>query len=172
MVLLMIRKKWPDLNIVDQNAFIAKFFFHKLFSPIFENPGIGALINNFIISGVTQHNLKIISFIIKRLFSGKFFVDGSCDYTPFNWYFIDNIQLVYQFFDNVTQVTLPPFIEKLINNELPKSFEYNYFKENPEEGIFHRSICFSFRDLCVILDNMKKYSLGRSINRLKKHLIN
>ena len=156
MVLLMIRKKWPDLNIVDQNAFIAKFFFHKLFSPIFENPGIGALINNFIISGVTQHNLKIISFIIKRLFSGKFFVDGSCDYTPFNWYFIDNIQLVYQFFDNVTQVTLPPFIEKLINNELPKSFEYNYFKENPEEGIFHRSICFSFRDLCVILDNMKE----------------
>ena len=156
MVLLMIRKKWPDLNIVDQNAFIAKFFFHKLFSPIFENPGIGALINNFIISGVTQHNLKIISFIIKRLFSGKFFVDGSCDYTPFNWYFIDNIQLVYQFFYNVTQVTLPPFIEKLINNELPKSFEYNYFKENPEEGIFHRSICFSFRDLCVILDNMKE----------------
>jgi hypothetical protein len=156
MVLLMIRKKWPDLNIVDQNAFIAKFFFHKLFSPIFENPGIGALINNFIISGVTQHNLKIISFIIKRLFSGKFFVDGSCDYTPFNWYFIDNIQLVYQFFDNVTQVTLPPFIEKLINNELPKSFEYNYFKENPEEGIFHRSICFSFKDLCVILDNMKE----------------
>ena len=156
MILLMIKKKWPDLNIVDQNAFMAKFFFHKLFSPIFENPGIGALINNFIISGVTQHNLKIISFIIKRLFSGKFFVDGSCDYTPFNWYFIDNMQLVYQFFDNVTQVTLPPFIEKLINNELPKSFEYNYFKENPEEGIFHRSICFSFRDLCVILDNMKE----------------
>ena len=156
MILLMIRKKWPDLNIVDQNAFIAKFFFHKLFSPIFENPGIGALINNFIISGVTQHNLKIISFIIKRLFSGKFFIDGTCDYTPFNWYFIDNIQLVYQFFDNVTQVTLPPFMEKLINNELPKSFEYNYFKENPDEGIFHRSICFSFKDLCVLLDNMKE----------------
>jgi hypothetical protein len=77
------------------------------------------------------------------------------DFTPFNWYFIEKIQDVYQFFDKVTQVTLPPFIEKLMNNDLPKSFVYNYFKENPEEGVFHRSICFSFKDLCVILKNMK-----------------
>ena len=158
MIILMIRKKFSDINIVDQNAYISKFFFHILFAPIFENPGIGALINNFIISGVTHHNLSIISFIIKQLFSGKFFIDGckEGDYTPFNWYFIEKIQEVYQFFDNVTQVTLPPFIEKLINNELPKSYEYKYFKENPEEGIFHRSICFSFNDLCIILKNMKE----------------
>ena len=157
MIIIMIRKKLSDSNIVDQNAFIAKFFFHKLFAPIFENPATGALINNFIISGVTQHNLKAISYVIKQLFSGKFFIDGSAegDFTPFNWYFIEKIQDIYQFFDKVTQVTLPPFIEKLMNNELPKSFVYNYFKENPEEGVFHRSICFSFKDLCVILKNMK-----------------
>ena len=160
MIILMIRKKFTDLSIVEQNAYISKFFFHKLFAPIFENPGVGALINNFIISGITQNNLKIISYIIKQLFSGKFFMDVEFEsnYTPFNWYFIDKIQEVYSFFENVTQVTLPPFIEKLINNELPKSFEYNYFKENPEEGIFHRSICFSFKDLYVIVKNMKELS--------------
>ena len=160
MIILMIRKKFSDLSIVEQNAYISKFFFHKLFAPIFENPGVGALINNFIISGITQNNLKIISYIIKQLFSGKFFkdVEFESNYTPFNWYFIDKIQEVYSFFENVTQVTLPPFIEKLINNELPKSFEYNYFKENPEEGIFHRSICFSFKDLYVIVKNMKELS--------------
>ena len=160
MIILMIRKKFSDLSIVEQNAYISKFFFHKLFAPIFENPGVGALINNFIISGITQNNLKIISYIIKQLFSGKFFMDVEFEsnYTPFNWYFIDKIQEVYSFFENVTQVTLPPFIEKLINNELPKSFEYNYFKENPEEGIFHRSICFSFKDLYVIVKNMKELS--------------
>ena len=160
MIILMIRKKFSDLSIVEQNAYISKFFFHKLFAPIFENPGVGALINNFNISGITQNNLKIISYIIKQLFSGKFFMDVEFEsnYTPFNWYFIDKIQEVYSFFENVTQVTLPPFIEKLINNELPKSFEYNYFKENPEEGIFHRSICFSFKDLYVIVKNMKELS--------------
>ena len=165
MIILLIKKKFKDLKIVEQNAFIAKFFIHKLFAPIFENPGIGALINNFIISGVTKHNLKIISFLIKQLFSGKFFIDGSTegDYTPFNWYFIDKMQDVYHFFENVTQVTLPPFIEKLINNELPKSFVYNYFKENPDEGVFHRSICFSFKDLCAIINNM---------NNLKEKIFN
>jgi hypothetical protein len=158
MIFLMIKKKFADLPIVEQNAYISKFFFHKLFSPIFENPGIGAFINNFIISEVTQNNLKVISLVIKQLFSGKFFLDGweKGDFTPFNWYFIDKIPEVYQFFENLKQVTLPPFIEKLINNELNKSFEYNYFKENPEEGIFHRSICFSFKDLCVIINNMKE----------------
>jgi len=156
-IILMIRRKFKDWKIVEQNAFISKFFFHKLFSPILENPGMRALINNFIISGVTRHNLNVISFILKQLFSGKFFVDGSSesDYTPFNWYFIDKIQDVYSFFENITQVKLPPFIEKLINNELPESFVYNYFQENPEEGFFHRSICFNFKDLCVILNNMK-----------------
>ena len=156
-IILMIRRKFKDWKIVEQNAFISKFFFHKLFSPILENPGMRALINNFIISGVTRHNLNVISFILKQLFSGKFFVDGSSesDYTPFNWYFIDKIQDVYTFFENITQVKLPPFIEKLINNELPESFVYNYFQENPEEGFFHRSICFNFKDLCVILNNMK-----------------
>ena len=158
MIILMIRKKFSDLNIVDQNAYISKFFIHKLFTPIFENPGKGAFINNFIISGVTQKNLKIISLIIKQLFSGKFFKDGweKGEYTPFNWYIIDRIQEIYKFFDNLTKVNLPPFIEKLINNELPKSYKYNYFKENPENEFFHRSICFSFKDLCVILNNMKE----------------
>ena len=157
MIILMIRKKFSDLNIVDQNAYISKFFINKLFVPIFENPGKSAFINNFIISEVTQKNLKIISLIIQQIFSGKLFKDGweKGDYTPFNWYIIDRIQEIYKFYDNLTQVNLPPFIEKLINNELPKSYKYNYFKENPENEFFHRSICFSFKDLCVILNNMK-----------------
>jgi hypothetical protein len=158
MIFLMIKKKFADLPIVEQNAYISKFFFHKLFSPIFENPGIAALINNFIISGVTQHNLRVISFIIKRIFSGKFFLnsDKEGNYCPFNWYIVEKMQDVYQFFEKITQVSLPSVVQKLMNNELPKSFEYDYFKENPDEGIFHRSMCFSFNDLCVILNNMKE----------------
>ena len=119
---------------------------------------IKALINNFIISGVTQHNLRVISFIIKRIFSGKFFLnsDKEGNYCPFNWYIVEKMQDVYQFFEKITQVSLPSVVQKLMNNELPKSFEYDYFKENPDEGIFHRSMCFSFNDLCVILNNMKE----------------
>ena len=152
MIFYMIKKKLPDLSLVEYNAFVSKFFINKLFSPIFENPGTWTLINNFIISGVTKHNLKEISFLVKQLFSANFFVG---DYTPFNWYKIDHITEVYQFFENLIQVKLPNFLDKLIKDELNNSYEYNYFKENPEEGIFHRSICFSFNDFYIILKNFK-----------------
>jgi len=157
MIFISIKKKFPDMSSAEYYAFVSKFFFDKLFSPIFENPGTWALINDFIISGVTRHNLKIISFLMKKIFSSKLFISDMVngDYTPFNWFIIDHIPEVYKFFGNLIQVKLPNFLEKMLNNELHNSYEYSYFKENPEEGIFHRSICFSFDDLYVLLKNMK-----------------
>ena len=157
MILIMIKKKFPDLSLAEYNAFVSKFFFNKLFSPVFEKPGTWALINNFIISGVTRYNLGVISFLAQNIFSSKFFISGMGfeDYTPFNWFIIDHMPEIYQFFENVTQVKLPNFLEKFVNNELDSSYKYNYFAENPEEGIFHRSICFNSNDLFMILKNMK-----------------
>ena len=43
-ILLLIKKKFKDVNEAEINSFIAKFFFDKLFAPIFENPGLGASI--------------------------------------------------------------------------------------------------------------------------------
>ena len=157
MIFSLIKKKFPDLTLAEYNAFIAKFFFNKLFSPVFENPGTWALINNFIISGVTKHNLKIVSFLVKKIFSLKLFMgeSGLGDYTPFNWYIIDHVPEIYQFFENIIQVKLPSFLDKFLDDKLNSSYEYDYFKENPEEGIFHISICFSIKDLLAVLRNMK-----------------
>jgi hypothetical protein len=157
MIVLLVKKKFSDSTFLEQNAFMAQFFFHKLFSPIFESPDVNAFINKFIISKETKHNLAIISFIIRQLFSGKFFFSTveQEDFTPFNWYFVDKFEYVCQFFNMVIKVPLPPFIEKLINDELPKGYLFNYFKENKEEKVLHRSICFNIQDLYVILNNMK-----------------
>ena len=55
-----------------------------------------------------------------------------------------------KFFENITKVTLPPFIEKLINDELPSNFELDYFAENKDEVICHRSICYTLYDLIAL----------------------
>ena len=156
-ILSLIKKGNPNINIIDQNILISRFFFCKLFLPVFRNPGFGALIDNFIISGTTIQNLDIIAKVIEKLISGRFInnEDESCDYSPFNSYFLEKMPVALKFFENITKVTLPPFIEKLINGNLKNDFEYNYFKENPEEVIFHRSICFSIDDLSVLLSNME-----------------
>ena len=157
-ILSLIKKQNPNINIIEENILISKFFFCKLFLPIFRNPGFGALIDNFIISGTTIHNLDIIAKVLEYLVSGSLInnEDDNCDYSPFNSYFLEKMPVALQFFENITKVKLPPFIEKLINGNLQNDFKYNYFKENPDEVIFHRSICFSIDDLSVLLSNMEK----------------
>ena len=157
-ILLLIRKKFPQIIACEENAFVAKFFFCKLFAPIFCVPSTGALINNFIISNITLYNLgNMIQFIL-QLVSGRLYREGGShgDFTPFNWFFMEEMPLVFTFFENLTRVELPKFIDDYINDKLPEDYVYNYFKENPEEYIFHRSICFNIYDIKCIIDSMQK----------------
>ena len=158
-ILLLTQKKFKNIKEAEINSFMAKFFFDKLLAPIFENPSLGASIDNIIISGTTKHNAAIINVALKKLASGRLFsnyIDHESDYTPLNWFFIDKMPEVFKFFENITKVTLPPFIEKLINNELPEDFELDYFEENKDEVICHRSICYTLNDLMALLECMKK----------------
>ena len=154
---ILIRKRFPNIIACDENAFVAKFFFCKLFAPIFRDPGTGALINNFIFSNYTLMNLQEMVPFILRLVSGRLYTEGGkhCDFTPFNWFFIEEMPHVFKFFENLTKVELPKFIDDYINDKLDKDYKYDYFKENPEEIIFHRSICFNVFDIKCIVDNLQ-----------------
>ena len=169
---ILIKKKFPKINTIEQNYIISKFFFCKLLLPIFIDPKFGALINNFIISGTTLDNLKIISNIIEKFISGSLIKcdEKNGDYSPFNWYFLEKMPELLDFFKNITKVILPPFIEKLINEKLPNDFEFNYFDENPEEIVFHRSLCFSIDDLYVLISNMEKCQDKLFTNKNDKNL--
>ena len=155
-ILLLIRKKFPNITTTEENAFIAKFFFCKLFGPIFRDPSTGALINNFIISGNTSHNLDVISQIIFQFVSGRLYREGGKhgEYTPFNWFFMEEMPFLLNFFDNLTKVKLPKFIDDFINDKLEEKYVYDYFHENPDKIIFHRSICFNIYDIKCLLENM------------------
>ena len=156
---ILITKKFPSINENEKNSFIAKFFFDKLLLPILRNPGLEAFINNFIISENTVKNLNQISSVIKKFASGKFFIcnEGTSDFTPFNWFFIEKMDDLFKIFGHITKVNLPSFIEKYINSELPEDYEYDYFKENPDEVINYRSIFFNLNQAKVLACTMNKY---------------
>ena len=154
---ILIQKKFPNINEIQKNAFIAEFLFKQLLIPILNNPAIGVLINNFIISRTTLSNLQLINEILAQFVSGKLFKDSiDSDYTPFNWYFLQRMPDILEIFDKVTKVTLPHFIEELLDNRLDENYKYDYFKENPDEVMFHRSICFNLHDISAILENINK----------------
>ena len=155
---LLITKKFPSVTEIEKNFYVSKFFFIKLLIPFLRNPEIESFINNFIISENTIKNLFIITLIIKKFTSGKLFKsdEETGDYTPYNWFFLEKLEKFVDICDHLTKVQLPSFIEKIINNDLSVDYEYNYFKENPEEVINHRSILFNLRQIKIILNIINK----------------
>lgn len=164
---VLITRKFPNISITEKNSFVAKFFFKLIFSSIFKNPSIKVLINEFIISGNTLNNLNIISEIINQLVSGKFYTNKF--FIPFNYYFLDKMPMIYDLFEQIKDVTLSPFIEKIIDDTLEENYIYNYFDENKGELMIHRSICYNLDEISSLINNMNK---NRKILFANKKYIN
>ena len=148
-----ISRKFSLINTYQKNAFIAKFFFGKLLIPYLLNP----ILNNYKNEN-SLDNMKIICKILQKYISGDFFIfnDSEFYYTPFNWYFIRNFKDIFNIFQNLTKFDLPEFIDKLINNELPLHFKYDYFRENQDEIITMRSILYNIEQIWILIQIMDK----------------
>ena len=152
-IYILIKKKFPNINIIQQNAFLGKFFFDKMLLPFFISPAYEALITNFLISKKTISNLKVISKILLKLISGELYTNDfeTNEFTPFNLFFLEKIPDIVKLYDEMKKVNLPNFIEKLLHNKLPEDFKLNYFEENPEEILNQRAICFKIDDINAII---------------------
>ena len=97
---------------------------------------------------------KIINKSIEKLLTTNNF---EFNFTPFNWYFIKNSNKLFGIFKDLKKVRFPLFIDNLINNKLLSDYEYNYFKENPDEVINFRSIFFNLEQILAIVQTMNEF---------------
>ena len=166
---ILIKKKFKNITKTEENSFISKFIVEKILIPIISSPSYKALISDFIISGNALKNIKVMNFIIKKLFSGKLFINNleEEDYTPFNWFFMDKIEDVFYIFEKTKNINLPNFIDDYINDRLPKDYFYNFFEENKEEIVANISVCFSFDNLNYLIEGMKKSDNIILLNNMK-----
>ena len=153
---LMVKQKFPEITKSEELIFLAKFFFGRLLIPLLRNPGAEAFINSIIISENTLYNLQVICDIINKFVAGGLFTGDHYEYTPFNWYFIEQSEKIYKIFECAKNVSLPPFIEDCIYNKLPNDFKYDYFQQNKDELINFRSICFNMREALALINSMEK----------------
>jgi nucleoid DNA-binding protein len=121
-----------------------------------------ALINEYKKTQTAAGNLNILFSILKNLCTGNLFKENS--YTPFNWYIIEKMPKIFEFYKNLCNVNLPNFIEQLIDDQLPKEYEYDYFKENPQERFIYKNICFNIDELYCLVCNMEKCKGKLSMN--------
>ena len=158
LISIFIKNKFPKIKKFEENAFIAQFLFVNLFIPILKNP-VKSYINDSIISKYILYNIRLLLEVFATFTLGKLYKNKNNDnfnLTPFNWYFIEKMPKLFDFYENVIKIEFPKFIEKLVNGQLPENYKYDYFNENPDEIISHRSICFSISDTNCIIKNMGK----------------
>ena len=163
---ILIRNKFKDITKIEENAFISKFLLGRLLIPIISFPSSNALINDFVISGITLKNIKVVNLILKRLFYAKLFKNEGkeSDYTPFNWLILDKIESVTNFLEKIININLPNFIDKCANNELPEDYLYDYFEENKEQIYASISISFNVNNIFYLVNGLEKGNFFSSNN--------
>ena len=155
---ILLKEKFNSISDVDINSFISKFFFQKLFKNFLIKPDYYALISEGIISESSTKKYKLIYEILEKLVSGNFYNSNvDSDFTVFNWCFIEDYPKIINFFDKLSNVFLPNYIERLSSGKINENdFSYNYFIENPKEPIHHKSICFTINDFETIYNIIKR----------------
>ena len=153
-IYILIKKKFPNLSTLKLNICINKFFFNKLLIPIFQNP-FSMFMDDFVINDNIQINLKIILNILIQLISGNFYlIDSQIYYKPFNRYFIEKMPKIFEFYKNIINIDFTDFIDKVVNDKMNGDYNYDYFNENKNQIIMHRSICFSINNIIILINNI------------------
>ena len=166
---ILVNKKYTNDRWIEKLQNLNIFFFDVLLMNILDEPSNNTFINEFLITEKTKNKMLIFKEVLNKIFFGELF--RKSDFIPFNYFIIEKFPYVIQFQKKLNDIQLPIYIEQMINNDkFSKEYEYNYFKENPNENIIYRTISFKINELCSLLSNAKKCENEITINKklLKK----
>ena len=154
----LIEKKYPNISVIERNAYIGEFFFERILKPIFISPDFNGILASVFISPNSRKNIILFQKLLKQLISGNFFnANDDMYYTLFNRFFLTMMPKVLSFFETLIDVKLPGSLENLIYGKIDENnCIYNYFEENPHENIRHWSMCFSIGDILSVYQIINK----------------
>lgn len=164
----LLKKKFNNADNIDIYKQVGCFFFMKLFKYIFLSPDYYPLINNVILSESTKKNIFKIFEIFSQLISGEFFKSNeeTSDYTPFNWYFIDKINIIYDFCKKLVSVQ-SPFQKKTMPKDIKDYFLTYSVCYNFE--IYETTINIIKQNRNILFENKKHQKLEELIDNLSKN---
>ena len=129
----LIKIKFPKITMIQIIPFLSEFIFTNLIFPILVNPKInGIMMFDFNKDKIlnNERNKKIIAMnkILKKLLRGQLYnnSDNEYSYTLFNYYFIEIMPYIIDFFTKLMSVKLPSNIEQLLEEK--KTLSQNILK--------------------------------------------
>ena len=142
----LLQNKFNNADINDIYKQLGNFFFMKLFKYFFLNLDYYPLINNVLLSESTKKNLFKIFEIFSQLISGEFYKSEfeSFYYTPFNWFLIENINIIFEICQKLT------FKPNLMNKE------DNITTKESHNEFYSFAVCFNMKIVKTFLEIIDK----------------
>ena len=165
-IYILIQKKFKNITKFELNNFVGKFLFDKLILPILKNVDRSDAGKNKMITLVTRKNLINIFTVFNNLVKGELFnYEQNISLVVFNKYIIDNYYRINEIIERMIDVELPQKLKKLSDEfykdddfildnskRSEEEINYEYFKENPNDFMQHKSICFTINELNMFYD--------------------
>ena len=164
LIYLLLQKKFKNISKMNCNALICRFLFGKLILPVLENPDINNTATKMIISLNTRKILAHINFVLKKIIRGEFFnSEENGTYNIFNKFIMENYYRIDKIIKNMIEVKIPKKLTILSNQfykddnfsldkivRKKEEINYNYFDENPNDFMMHKSICFNINHFLLL----------------------
>ena len=168
-IYILLTKRFKNITKIQCNILICQFLFDKLIFPVLQNPDINDTGKDMIITFNTRKILSNIYVVCKKLVRGELFSIADKDYLViFNKFIINNYHRINKIIGKLIHVKEPEKLTKLSEEFYNKDcfkledvkrneslINYDYFKENPNDFMQHRSICFSKNEFFVFYNSVK-----------------
>ena len=164
LIYLLIQKKFKNISKMNCNALICRFLFGKLILPVIENPDINNTATKMIISLNTRKILAHINLVLKKIIRGELFnSEENGNYTIFNKFIMNNYHRIDKIIKDIIKVKIPQKLAILSNQfykdedfsldkivRQSEEINYDYFDENPNDFMMHKSICFNINQFLLL----------------------
>ena len=160
----LLRKKFQNIKKNELYSNLGAVII-KLINNLFSNLEYNLLLSKILINKRIKRNLNIILSIFSQLISLKFYnSQEKSDYTPFNLYFLDKCQVVYDIYDkildfNITEESIHRklSIKKIFHfhNNKNANIETNINSPNKEKLFYSISICYNVESITTLLNIIK-----------------
>ena len=184
MIDILIYRKFPLLPKYFRHSFIGKFLFNKCLFPILSLENTNGL-KNIIFSKSQINCINCIISVLSKANQAKLFdYYNDIEKTMFNYYLLEIIPKLNQFYDKLVDIAFPNFCKKIVdsssekyecneflfnsrkNQETPNAIDkpklelddklYDYFRENPDELITLKSFYFNMKDILFIYELLSR----------------
>ena len=165
-IYILMQKKFKTITKLELNNLVGRFLFDKLILPILKNPDRSDAGKNKMITLNTRKNLINIYLVFKNLVKGELFnVEQNIQLVIFNKFILNNYHRVNEIIEKMIDVRIPEKLKKLSDEfylrddfildnskRTEEEINYEYFKENPNDFMQHKSICFTTNQLNLFYD--------------------